>query len=178
MRAGTKVLIVTGILATASMGALAGRASADGPMWRHGGPPDGPMAGGPGPLGTMLHQELEKNGGKLTKEQADAATAAIFAEYDTNHDGKLSLDEYQAFWVAMMHERMVRSFQFLDRGGDALVTEQEFQGPVDWMLERLDRNGDGTISKDDLRPPPGPRDRGPRGHGPGAGPGPGPGGPE
>ena len=39
MRARTKVLIVAGVVATASMGALAGRASADGPMWGHGGPP-------------------------------------------------------------------------------------------------------------------------------------------
>ena len=170
MRARTKVLIVAGVLATASMGVLATHASADGPMGRHDGPGGhgpmmgGPMMGGPGPIGMMLFEEMQKNGGKLTKEQADAAIQAAFAKYDTNHDGKLSLDEYQAFWTDMMHERMVRSFQFLDRSGDAEITEQEFQQPADWMMQRFDRNGDGTISKDDMRPPFGsgrPRSQGP-----------------
>ncbi len=187
MRARTKVLIVAGVLATASVGALATRASADGPMgWRggpggHGPMMGGPMMGGPGPIGMMLFQEMQQNGGKLTKEQADAAIQAAFTKYDTNHDGKLSLDEYQAFWTDMMHERMVRSFQFLDRSGDAEVTEQEFQQPADWMMQRFDRNGDGTISKDDMRPPFARGEHGPRGPrggpgGPGCGPA-GPGGP-
>ena len=82
-----------------------------GPRGMMGGPggPGGPggMMGGPGGPGFaregMYSRLLELLGinddGKVTQAQIDAAVADKFKSYDKNADGKITLDEYQAFWL-------------------------------------------------------------------------------
>lgn len=94
---------------------------------------------------------LDPDSGNVTKDQIDAAVSAKFKSYDKNGDGKITLDEYQAFWLDLTHERMVRSFQRLDREGAGAVTLDEVQKPLDRVLSRLDRNGDGVIDKADFQ---------------------------
>jgi Ca2+-binding EF-hand superfamily protein len=50
-----------------------------------------------------------------------------------------------------MRERMVDRFQAHDDDGDGLVTAEEFGEPFTRMLSRLDENGDGELSRDELR---------------------------
>ena len=73
------------------------------------------------------------------------------AEFDQNGDGKLTLEEYQALWVAAMRERMVDRFQEHDDDGDGLVTIEEFAEPFDGVVVRFDRNGDGELTLDEVR---------------------------
>jgi len=44
---------------------------------------------------------------------------------------------------------MVREYQEFDRDGDGKLTLDEYRAPLNAMVSRLDRNGDGLINKDD-----------------------------
>ena len=93
--------------------------------------------------------------GSLTQEEIDTARAAQLARFDTDKDGSLSLVEYEALWLDAMRERMVDRFQSHDDDGDGLITAEEFQEGLDAIVSRMDRNGDGALSRDDMH-------RGPR----------------
>lgn len=89
--------------------------------------------------------------GKLTQAEIDAARTARFAEFDKDGDGKLSLEEYQLLWVEAMRPQMVRQFQRHDRDGDGAVTQAEFLERYRLLVYRLDANGDGVITREELR---------------------------
>ncbi|SDT97857.1 EF-hand domain-containing protein [Stappia sp. ES.058] len=85
------------------------------------------------------------------REARQAARAALFSEADANSDNALSLDEFEAVWVERSDRRMVRMFQRLDRDGDLTVTRTEVEGPTSKIVSRMDRNGDGALSMEDHR---------------------------
>ena len=89
--------------------------------------------------------------GKITKAEIKTKQEANLAKYDTNNDGKLSLEEYKPLWIERYNRRIVRSFQFLDADGNGQVSDTEYKRVIDWIVARMDRNEDGVISKDDLR---------------------------
>ena len=124
----------------------------------------------------MERFDSDKNG-KLTQEELDQARKALLAKHDANKDGKLTLAEFEALWVEFMRHRMVRGFQRIDRDGSAEITVEEFLRPYSDIVERLDRNDDGVLDKEDRRQKrgrgfdrddddrPGPRGPGPRNRG-------------
>ena len=65
--------------------------------------------------------------------------------------GKLTLAEFEALWLEFMRQRMVRGFQRIDRDGDAEITIVEFLEPYSRIVERMDRNEDGVLDKNDRR---------------------------
>ena len=138
--------------------------------------------GGPrGPGGPNLIKQFDTNNdGKLTQQEIDAARQARLTEFDADKNGALSLEEYQALWLDAMRRAMVRAFQANDTDGDGSVTIVEFQARFADLVEDLDRNGDGELTRDELRRPGrgGPHGWGPPGRhggpGPEHGPGPGP----
>ena len=89
--------------------------------------------------------------GQLTQEEIDTTRNQRMAEFDRDQDGTLSLEEFEALWLDLMRPRMVDRFQHLDDDGDAVVTLEEFTEPFANVVERRDRNGDGTLSRDDFR---------------------------
>ena len=98
----------------------------------------------------MERYDADKDG-KLTQEEINSNREAWLKEFDANNDGKLSLDEFKQLWLKARAERIVRAFQRFDRDGDAGVTLEEYQRPLADIVERMDRNGDGALSKDDRR---------------------------
>ena len=119
--------------------------------------------GGRGGLMIIETFDIDKDG-KVTQAEIDQTRKDQFAKYDSNHDGVLSLEEYQALWLDAMRRMMVRQFQANDADGDARITVEEFTARFDHLVRDRDRNGDGVLTADELRP---------RGHGPHHGPGPG-----
>lgn len=89
--------------------------------------------------------------GKIKVEDMLTIRADELKKFDKNGDGQLDLQEYEALWLDRMRERMVRSFQHYDRDGNAQVTVEEFNYPINRLAKRLDRNKDGTIEKFDRR---------------------------
>lgn len=121
--------------------------------------------GGPGSLMIIETFDIDKDG-KVTQAEIDQTRKDQLAKYDSNHDGVLSLEEYQALWLDAMRRMMVRQFQANDADGDGRITVEEFTARFDDLVRDRDRdrNGDGVLTADELRP---------RGHGPHHGPGPG-----
>jgi hypothetical protein len=97
-----------------------------------------------------LMERFDTDGdGTVTQAEIDAARAAELAEYDADGDGNLTLEEYQAFWLDRVYERMVDSFQALDANGDGEITVEEFNAGLANIVARLDQNGDGGLNADD-----------------------------
>jgi len=89
--------------------------------------------------------------GQISAEELVAKRDKVLADHDADKNGQLSLKEFEGVWLDLMRQKMVRHFQRLDRDGDAQVTVEEIQRPLDHMMARMDRNEDGVISKDDRR---------------------------
>lgn len=102
--------------------------------------------------GMRLLDNFDSNDdGKVTQDEIDNARNERFARFDTDQNGSLDLQEYQALWLDAMRERMVDRFQALDNDGDALVTNEEFLARFSKLISRLDRNDDGEITRDEMR---------------------------
>jgi Ca2+-binding EF-hand superfamily protein len=97
--------------------------------------------------------------GTITQAEIDETRSSRLAEFDADGDGSLTIEEYQGLWMDAMRERMVDQFQAHDDDGDGLVTVEEFSERYDSLVQRLDRNGDGQLTQDDLRRRPRDRDR-------------------
>ncbi len=103
-------------------------------------------------MGRYMMERYDANkDGKLTQDEINSNREAWLKEFDANNDGKLSLDEFKQLYLKARAERIVREFQQFDRDGDAGVTLEEYQRPLADLVERMDRNGDGSLSKDDSR---------------------------
>ena len=131
-------LLVAGLLGGAAL--LAGSAFAHG--WGSSG---GPMRGG------LLDTYDTNDDGKLTQAEIDEARKANLAKFDTDANGELTLVEYQALWADAMRRAMVRQFQAHDADGSGTVTIEEFTVRFSDVVENLDRNGDGELTRDELR---------------------------
>ncbi len=162
MQTRTKLILGGAAFVVAST-ALVAVGSAGG--WRHGGGMGG--MGGPGHGPMRLMEQLDTNGdGKLTKEEVDGVSQAKLAQFDTDKNGGLTLQEFQGLWLDFMRPQMVRGFQRFDADGDGSVTKAELEAPLDRMLQHMDANDDGAIGRDEMGPRHhrrGDRDRGPDG---------------
>jgi Ca2+-binding EF-hand superfamily protein len=135
----SKLLMTTGAVALGAA-ILAGATLADG---RH---------HGHGYHGARLFDSFDANGdGRLTQAEIVEVRQSRLEEFDADGDGSLTLEEYQALWLDAMRERMVDRFQAHDDDGDGLVTVEEFSEPFDRMVTRLDQNGDGELTMDEVR---------------------------
>lgn len=174
MKTSTTVLIAVGaVLAVVGIGSVVyADANWRGPgqgvhgpaagMFGRGGGPGGGGPGDCGPLGGMLGGIVVKRAfeladtdqdRKLTQVEIDAARAERFAAYDADKDGRLTLTEFEALFNEVTQPATVRAFQFLDPDGDAEITLAEYEKPGARIVEMLDRNKDGTLSREDRGEP-------------------------
>jgi hypothetical protein len=87
--------------------------------------------------------------GKLTQAEIDKLRNDLHAAHDADGDGNLSLEEFSGLWHETTRPLTVRTFQMLDTDGDAIVTRAEYDRPLAGIVERLDRDGDGSLSMKD-----------------------------
>lgn len=160
MTKGKKIAIAAGIVGLLGVAGLAGAAYADrsGYGWHHGG---GWHQGweGRGKYGHRRHMRrmgmrmMERfdtdNDGRITRTEVDTVRKDLVTKHDADKDGKITLQEFEGIWLEMMRPRMVRRFQFFDRDGDASISAEEIDRPINRMFSRMDRNDDGAISKED-----------------------------
>ena len=87
--------------------------------------------------------------GTLTQAEIDKLRDDLHAAHDADGDGNLSLEEFSGLWHETTRPLTVRTFQMLDTDGDAVVTRAEYDRPLAGIVERLDRDGDGSLSMKD-----------------------------
>jgi Ca2+-binding EF-hand superfamily protein len=115
----------------------------------------GPMGlGHDGPFGAFDFAAIDSDGdGKITRDELAAHRAARLAAMDTDKDGKLSEAELRAHVMERAGERAeamaARMIERLDSDGDGLVSAEEMAaGPARLdIFDRIDRDGDGAISE-------------------------------
>lgn len=122
--------------------------------------------GGHGWQGGMLggdvgFEQLDADGnGEISKEEFDARHAAWLAMVDANGDGMLQQQELEAYILerikAMAAEQSGRMIERLDSDGDGMVSAEELGSKMgsarrgDRMFDRLDEDDSGGISADEL----------------------------
>lgn len=106
-----------------------------------------------GPRAEKMMEHLDTNkDGKISREEFEAGRPdGKFADFDKDGDGALSKEEYQAMFMARAQKMADRTFDRLDANKDGKIDASERQAHQDAMFKRLDKNGDGVITADELR---------------------------
>ena len=99
-----------------------------------------------------MMKRFDANGDRqLTQDEVTNGRRALIEKHDADGNGQLTLSEFENLWLEMRRRRMVSAFQRLDDDGDAVVSTDEFMEPFANIVERMDRNGDGVLDKQDRR---------------------------
>ena len=111
--------------------------------------------------GRELFLRIDNNGDrKLEFSEIQAVRAQMFDRMDLNHNGLLDADEVRAAVEQVKSKRdfqaaQVAGFQAeasrMDRNGDGRISRDEFAAFIPDRLLRADTNGDGALSISELR---------------------------
>lgn len=122
-----------------------GRGRHDGHRGHHGDQGDRDRFGGE-MFRTVFDAADANSDGAVTKEEIDAYRAAQIAQVDTSGEGALSIEEFDTLYRAFTRSRMVDAFQELDADGNGQIAPEELDTHIARLVERLDRDGDGTLT--------------------------------
>jgi EF hand len=106
----------------------------------------------------LLDVDADKSG-SVTQDEVNTFRTAKVSAADTSKDGALNLDEFSVAYNELMRARMVDAFQSFDEDGNGSITTAELDTRFGTIVARMDRNGDGVLSKAD-RPQRGGKDNG------------------
>jgi Ca2+-binding EF-hand superfamily protein len=90
--------------------------------------------------------------GKVTKEEFLAARAAQFSSFDRNGDGFIDDQDFPKRIMAMSqaHARFAEMLKQFDANGDGRISQQEFsQGPTP-IFDQADTDHDGVLNAQEL----------------------------
>lgn len=99
------------------------------------------------PQGMTLEQFQTKNGERM------------FTRLDTNKDGKISREEFDAFRqqnakvdaaATKAGKRGERMFQRFDKDKDGFLSRSEADAVLAWRFKRMDANNDGILTLEEL----------------------------
>lgn len=105
-----------------------------------------------GPMSAIMAMVDSDGDGKITRAEADAFRDSQMAKFDTDGDGSLNADEYIAMREDFRRQMMQARFKSQDENGDGKLSKEELGDRVDRMFEWMDRNDDGVIEGDEMRP--------------------------
>lgn len=109
------------------------------------------MGMGPGMgNGPQIVEKADTNkDGKVDAAELSAYFDKALTEANTDGKDGVTIQEFEPWFWQQQRQMMVRAFQHLDADGDGIVTKAELDSMGKVMLDRLDRNDDGSISQDD-----------------------------
>ena len=105
-----------------------------------------------GGMERMIERLDADKDGTITKEETTSRRDKSLSTYDADGSKTLSIKEFEGLWAELTRHHMVRAFQRLDRDGDGQVTVDEIDRPLNRMFSRLDRDGDGKITAEEMKP--------------------------
>ncbi len=119
----------------------------------HAKPPNGPPPGPP----LMMILDTDRDGVLSENEIKDAAET--IAEFDKNEDGQITVEELRMPPPPKDKRPVPPVIHALDTDRDGTISAEEMETAPE-SLKSLDKNGDGELSPEELRPPgPPPGDR-------------------
>jgi Ca2+-binding EF-hand superfamily protein len=96
---------------------------------------------------------MDQNGdGKISSEEAQWVTAKSIAKIDANHDGVITTAELKAEEERLRDADRQRQLSLLDTNHDGKTSTAEFAAMDTDRFKSMDRNHDGFLSPDELRP--------------------------
>ncbi|TPM07353.1 MULTISPECIES: EF-hand domain-containing protein [unclassified Mesorhizobium] len=108
-----------------------------------------------------LFRRIDTNGDrKLEFSEIQAARAQMFDRMDANHNGLLDAGEVRTAVEQVKSKRDFQAAQFagfqgqagrIDRNGDGKISRDEFAAFIPDRLLQADTNGDGSLSISELR---------------------------
>jgi len=113
--------------------------------------PDERAARAISPDETLARYDANKDGA-VTRAELDQVLETDFRALDTDADGKLSKAEAWAESERRWKESGTQSTPLLDWSRDGFVDFAEFANMARATFVRLDRNEDGTVDADEMRP--------------------------
>jgi Ca2+-binding EF-hand superfamily protein len=90
--------------------------------------------------------------GRVTAAELHADRERQVTRFDGDRDGRLSPEEYEAWWLSTARPRLERLFRADDRNKDGSIALEELVARANDMLHRRDRDGDGALTAEELRP--------------------------
>lgn len=106
------------------------------------------------PPGEAMTRYDANHDGSVTMAEFNAGLRADFAAADTNHDGVLDPVETRAVNAARVAAEATAASPLIDWNDDGHVDFHEFAAGPRALFEQLDRNNDGVLDKDELHPHP------------------------
>lgn len=86
--------------------------------------------------------------GTFQLSNLDSVSHRWFPDWDTVRDNRLVRGEFEAGWTAAGMPGAGTAFERLDRNKDGAISREEFQSRGLWQT--LDQNGDGTLTRAEL----------------------------
>ncbi|MEM9107046.1 MAG: calcium-binding protein, partial [Pseudomonadota bacterium] len=83
--------------------------------------------------------------GVITQEEVEAVIEERFNSF-AGENGVITLDDFRAAWLENSRRPMVRAFQRMDRDGDGQISAEELEFASDTRFNRLDRDGNGELT--------------------------------
>lgn len=136
---------------------MIGARQTDGPPDQAGGPRGRQTGDGPPQPWIIVHaDEIDLDNNKIiSRDEIVGEATKAFARYDANDDGKLSTSELDAGERSRsaMGGFLKRHATEIDRDGDGIMTRAEAVGNSERMFAKMDANGDGKISANEMATP-------------------------
>jgi hypothetical protein len=100
---------------------------------------------------TLLRYDFSHDG-QITRAELEEGIRQDFNKADTNHDGRLDETEVRAVNQERWAQHAASTSPLVDWDHDGYVDLGEFAAGPRSLFDDLDSNGDGVVSKEELKP--------------------------